>query len=192
MIKALAYKARTYRRFRQDQPVALELLRDMVDAARMTPSSGNCQIQRYVISTDPATNARIFEHVMWAKRIADWNGPAEGERPAAYIVIGCDAAMPQFHGTDTGIAAQTIQLGLAEAGVGCCMIGSFNAKAIHEIAQFPEFIKVTLVIAIGYPGETVIVDEAGPESDLAYYHAADGTAHVPKRKLDDVLLRVFL
>ncbi len=191
MIHDLAYKARSYRRFQQNKPVPMELIRSLIDAARMAPSSGNLQIVRFALSTNPQTNAQLFPHLTWAKRIADWDGPAEGERPAAYIVIGCDSKYQSFHGTDTGVAAQTMHLGFAEAGVACCMLGSIDAKAIAQIIGFPDTITVTMVLALGYPGETIIVDEAQTGSDLAYYHAPDQTHHVPKLPLEKVLITVF-
>ncbi len=190
-LKELVYKARSYRRFKENQPVSMQLLMDVADMARVTPSSANSLIQRYAVSTSRDMNAKIFPQLKWAGKLTDWGGPAEGERPTAYIVIGCDNDYPQFHKTDTGIAAQTIQLGLAEAGVACCMIGSFNAKAVHDIVGFPEDVAATLVIAAGYPGETVVMEEIKTGENTAYWRDEKSVHHVPKRKLEDVVLTKY-
>ena len=49
----LVLKNRSYRRFYQDQPVALETLRELIDLARVTPSAANRQPLRYLLSADP-------------------------------------------------------------------------------------------------------------------------------------------
>lgn len=85
--KELVLKTRSYRRFDQATPVSLDTLRELVDLARQAASGSNIQPLKYVLSADRATNARIFLHIGWAGYLKDWSGPAEGERPAAYVVI---------------------------------------------------------------------------------------------------------
>ena len=85
--KELVLQTRSYRRFDQATPVSLDTLRELVDLARQTASGSNIQPLKYVLSAGPATNARIFPHTRWAGYLKDWPGPAEGERPAAYVVM---------------------------------------------------------------------------------------------------------
>ncbi len=189
--KELVAKARTYRRFQEEKTVSMDFLTDIIDTVRLVSSGQNRQPLRYAVSNQRAMNARIFEQLAWAGQYKDWKGPAEGERPAAYIVIGGDTDAPRFHQVDHGIAAQTIQLALADAGLGCCMIHSVNAKAVHELVGFPEHITVLMVIAIGYPGETVILEEIGADGATAYWRDAAMGHHVPKRLLNQVLAARF-
>lgn len=190
-LKDLIVQARSYRRFQEYVHVDMQQLVDIVDAARFVPSSMNFQPLRYAISTSKEKNAEIFPHLGWALRLKNWGGPVEGECPAAYIVIAGDKSNPRYHNSDMGIAAQTINLLLAEAGLSACMIGTINAKAIHEIMGFPDEYTVLLVIAIGVKSETIVVDHLVPGENTDYWREDNGTHHVPKRGLDEVLLARF-
>ncbi len=190
-IKDLVAKARSYRRFQENRPVELSVLLDLLDAARITSCTGNQQNLRYALSVSPECNARLFSSLRWAAQLKDWKGPQEGERPAAYIVIGGDMASPKGHQVDLGIAAQTIQLGLAEQGIGCCMLANINPASVHEVVGFPENVAVLLVLAIGYPAETVVLDSLREGGTTNYWRDENDVHHVPKRPLAEVLLATF-
>jgi Nitroreductase len=188
--KELTTKARTYRRFKEGSPIAIETLTDIVDTARVVPSAGNGQPLRYAVSVNRDMNARIFANLKWAAALKEWPGPLEGERPAGYIVMGSNTA-PKLHQIDLGIAAQTIQLGLAAQGITCCMLASINAKAIHQLVGFPEDIPVLLVLALGYPGEKVVLEPLPADGGTTYWRDEKDNHHVPKRALQDILLKTF-
>lgn len=189
--KDLVAKARSYRRFKEDLPVGADLLTDIVDTARLVPSVRNAQPLRYAVSASKGMNERIFPHLQWAAALKDWPGPMEGERPTGYIIIGCASAVVKISRTDLGIAAQTVQLGLADQGIACCMLANINAEVIHELIGFPDDISVMLVIAVGYPGETVLLEPLPADGNPSYWHDTEGRHHVPKRALKDILLKTF-
>jgi len=188
MLKDLVRKNRSYRRFHQDVPVDLETLRALVDLARLSASAANLQPLKYILSYDPETNARIFPHTRWAGYLKDWDGPAEGERPAAYIVILGDTEIRKSFGCDHGIAAQSIMLGAAEQGLGGCMIGSIDRDALRRTLDIPKQYEILLVLALGRPKETVVIEDIGPNGDIKYYRDGEGVHHVPKRLLDELIL----
>ena len=188
--KELVTKARSYRRFKEDSPIAIETLTDIVDTARVVSSGANAQPLRYAISVNKEKNDRIFAYTKWAGALKEWHGPAEGERPAGYIVIGANTAAKQYS-IDLGIAAQTIQLGLAVQGIGCCMLANVNLKAIHQLVELPEEIPALLVIALGYPAETVVLEPLPAGGSTTYWRDSQDHHHVPKRALQDILLSTF-
>ena len=118
-----------------------------------------------------------------------WSGPAEGERPSAYIVILGDTEISKSVGCDHGIAAQSIMLGATERGLGGCMIGSIKRDALRETLEIPERYEIQLVLALGKPAETVVLEDVGPDGDIKYYRDDQGVHHVPKRPLDELILR---
>lgn len=189
-LRDLIVKARSYRRFREDRKVSLETLTEIVDALRFVPSSVNLQPLRYAISVSPEVNDRIFPHLAWARKLKDWKGPGPGERPSAYVIIGGEEDNTHL-AVDLGIACQTLFLAMAEAGLAGCMIGNLDAKAVHGIVGFPGHVKVLQVMAVGYPGETVVVDDMNPGDATDYYRDAAGVHHVPKRCLDEALVKRF-
>jgi nitroreductase len=191
MLEDLIRQNRSYRRFHQDVPVALETLRAIVYLARLSASASNLQPLKYVLSCDPETNARIFPHTRWAGYLKDWGGPEEGERPAAYIVILGDTEIRKEFGCDHGIAAQSIMLGAAERGLGGCMIGSVDRDGLRQTLDVPERYEILLVLALGKPKEAVVIEDVGPEGDIKYYRDAEGVHHVPKRPLEELILQEY-
>lgn len=189
--KELVLKTRSYRRFHQGTPVSLSTLRELVDLARQTASGSNIQPLKYVLSTNAVTNARIFPWAHWAGYLEDWPGPAEGERPAGYIVILGDTELRGEFNTDLGIAAQTIMLGAAERGLGGCMIGSIDHDPLRAVLGVPDRYKILLVLALGQPAETVVLEPVGPDGNIRYYRDADDVHHVPKRSLEEVIVSQF-
>ncbi len=188
MFKDLVLKTRSYRRFYEDVAVDMATLRELVDLARLTASGANRQPLKYVLACDPETNARIFPTLSWAGYLKDWGGPKEGERPAAYIVIVLDNDIFEAAGCDHGIAAQTIMLGATEKGLGGCIIASIKKPALHEALGIDECYSILLVLALGKPKETVVVETVEPGGDIKYWRDADGVHHVPKRKLEDIIV----
>jgi len=187
-MRELIEKNRTYRRFYEDEAIELGTLRELVDLARLSASGANKQPLKYMLSNTPEINAKIFEHLAWAGYLPDWPGPEEGERPSAYIVILGDSDISKLFGCDHGIAAQSIMLGAVERGLGGCMIGSIQREDLREGLDIPEQYEILLVLALGKPKEQVVLEQMGPDGDVAYWRDEDQVHHVPKRALDDIII----
>lgn len=188
MLRDLILKNRSYRRFHEDAAVERETLKELVDLARLSASGGNVQPLKYILSCEPEKNALIFPCLAWAGYLKDWPGPAEGERPAAYIIIVGDKEICESFGCDHGIAAQSILLGAAEKGLGGCMIGSIKREKLREALNIPSRYEILLVLALGRPNETVAVEEAGEDGDIKYWRDDQDVHHVPKRPLEEIIL----
>ena len=188
MIKDLVVRNRTYRRFDQSFAVGMDTLRELVDLARLSGSAGNKQPLKYILSSDPLKNALIFEHLAWAGYLKDWPGPAEGERPSAYILMLGDKEISSSFDFDNGIAAQCILLGAVEKGLGGCMIASIQRPILREKFNIPDRYEILLVIALGKPVETVILKTVKTDGDVKYWRDSEGRHYVPKRSLDDIVL----
>ena len=189
MLADLARSCRTVRRYRQEIAISRETLVGLVDTARFVASGGNLQPLKYWISNDPATNAKIFPHLAWAGYLNDWPGPVEGERPTAYVIVLGDPLVKQDgFGVDEGIAAQTIALAACEQGIGSCMLSSVKRAQIRAEVGIPERFEILLVIALGVPKETVVLETVGANGNVKYWRDAEGVHHIPKRPLADVLI----
>ena len=185
-IKELVLKNRSYRRFYQEKKVSMSELEKLVDIARNTASGANRQPLRYKLVCDEKNNQSVYETLKWAAALTDWDGPEEGERPAGYIIIcsSVDVKAPR----DEGIAAQTILLSAVEAGLGGCIFASVDIPELNKRLAIPSELSARLVIAIGYPKEEVVIEEASLEDNLKYYRDENNIHHVPKLRLEDVLL----
>ena len=189
--KQIVVKNRSYRRFDQSHSLNQEMLLELVDLARCTPSAGNRQQLRYVISCASEINSKVFDTLGWAASLPDWPGPEEGERPTGYIVIVTDRSSWDWARVDLGIAAQTILLGAAAEGLGGCMLGNVRKEQLKQVLGLGDDLEIVLVIALGKPVEEVVLEDVGSEESLTYYRTVDRVHHVPKRRLKDLVLQVY-
>ncbi|MBN2302911.1 MAG: nitroreductase family protein [Anaerolineae bacterium] len=188
MLRDLVLQNRSYRRFDESVPLDRATLREWVDLARLSASAMNRQPLKFLLSAEPERNAAIFETLGWAGYLPQWPGPAAGERPTGYIVILADTAIRRDPGVDYGIAAQSIMLGAAEKGFGGCMIGSVAKDKLRAALDIAEQYEILLVLALGKPAETVVIDPVGADGSIKYWRDADDVHHVPKRALDDLIV----
>ena len=188
MLKELVLRNRTYRRFHEEHRIDREILRELVELARLSSSGANLQSLKYILSTEAKRNAEIFATLGWAGYLREWDGPAEGERPGGYIVMLLDQEISRNPFWDHGIAAQSILLGAAERGLGGCMFGNVRRDELRRSLDIDERYEILQVIAIGKPKEEVRLVPLGPEGDVKYYRDAAGVHYVPKRSLDDLIL----
>jgi len=184
----LVRENRSRRRFYQDVSVDMEGLRGLVDLARLTPSARNLQPLKYILSNTAEKNAKIFSCLSWVLDLKGWGGPAEGERPSAYIIILSDAEVAKAVMCDHGIAAQTIMLGAVDLGLGGCIMASVKKDRLRELLAIPDRYEVLLVLALGKPKEQVIIEPLGKSGDFKYWRDSMGVHHVPKRALDDIIV----
>lgn len=187
MLKDLIVANRSYRRFFQDESISIEELRQLVELARLSASAANLQPLKYMLFNEPEKNAEIFKHLAWAGYLKDWDGPAEGERPAAYIIVLGDTDIGSRYDWDAGIAAQSILLGAAEKGLGGCMVASVKREALAAALDIAEKYKIAMVIAMGRPREKVVLDEA-IDGDIKYWRDEKDVHHVPKRSLEEIII----
>ena len=189
MIADLIRNNRSFRRFYQDHVLDLKTLKDLVDLARLTASAANLQPLRYILSVDSQKNAQIFSCLAWAAYLKDWNGPEEGEKPSAYIIVLSDSEKANdFVGYDCGIASQSILLGAREKGLAGCMIASIKREQLRNLLEINPRYKILLVIAIGKPKEEVVIETVGSDGNIRYWRDSDDVHHVPKRNLKDIII----
>lgn len=152
---AKRYSVRGY----QDKWVEREKILQIVEAARMAPSTSNVQPWRFVIVEDPGLRDALVEKGMglvvpnrWAK-----------EAPVIIVIcahldwivhrVGAKVADLQYYLLDIGIAGEHMVLTATEMGLGTCWIGWFREKAIKKILNIPRGWKVAALLTLGYPKE---------------------------------------
>lgn len=190
-IRDLIISNRSCRRFDQSHRIDTETLTGLVDLARLSASAANLQPLKYYLSSDEEMNRKINDCLAWAAYLKDWDGPAEGERPAAFIVMLGDRAITTNFRCDHGIAAQSILLGAREKGLGGCMIAAIRQKQLRSLLDIPEELEILLVIALGKPAEAVTIDSLDPGGDIRYWRDEAGMHHVPKRGLSEIILKTW-
>lgn len=187
----LTREARSCRRFVESKPLSVEDVLWLMECGRLAPSARNAQELRFITITHGAASDELCGLARWAAALKDWGGPVPGERPTAFIAV----LMPKGHGdllwVDTGIFCQTIQLAAASRQWGACIIYSFERKGVVELLKIPSDYEPAILLALGVPAEKRVVEPMPANGSFTYWREADGSHHVPKRALSELILNRF-
>ena len=131
----------------------------ILEAARLAPSACNSQTWRFIFITQKEIIAKICRDAMRPVIPNNWL------KQAPLLIVGCsqlDVIANRIGGRITGIEYYQIDLGIAmehmvlkatELGLGTCWIGWFDENRIKQILEIPKKIKVSALLATGYPGD---------------------------------------
>lgn len=179
---------RSVRRFRQ-LAVPEPALRKMIDMARRGSCGGNRQLLRYIVVRTPETVRNLFEQTAWAALVKPRRTPRWGkDAPLCFIAVTAPAAnagIPIVH-ADAGCAIQSMQLAAFAQQLGCCWIGAFNQTEAARILELPPERAVLYLLAVGFPAEEPVFEEAPVPEMVKYYLDDEDRLHVPKLRIDDV------
>ncbi len=179
-IDALLRSRRTIRRFAQ-KPIPEKWLFEFVDIARHAPSERNIQPCEDIIINKQ-------EKVQAITRLIDWDSFTKYDKthgPTAYIVVLVDFFKKKKGGeVDAASAVQYILLSAHARGLGTHWVKEFPQKKIKKLFRIPHHIHVDSLVALGWPMESPVVEEA--QSSTQPWKDEKGVLHVPKRRLADI------
>jgi|TARA_B100001105_G_scaffold205099_1_gene169088 nitroreductase len=155
------------------EPLAVGQVDDLVDAARRTPTAGNCQGVEFLI-LEGSDVSSYWETTLSAEKRAGFSWPgllvapalvvpfglpgryldryAEPDKAATGLGAGSDAWSVPYWLTDAAFAALALQLLVVEAGLGCCFFGLFeHEEAVRRRFGVPDEARAVGAIAIGHP-----------------------------------------
>ncbi len=139
----------------EDKAVEKTALDTILQAAAYSPSACNSQPWKFVACTDDMAKQLAPLMVVEGLSINKWANQA-----SAFIVIcetkaklmgGLDKDSQYYAFSDIGGTAATIQYAASDLGLGSCILGSFQEKAVHDLLGIPADVKIRLIISIGYP-----------------------------------------
>lgn len=172
---------RSIRKFEQ-KPVPGEDLYKIIDAGRLAAFGRNLQALKFAIMENAD---EVYPLTKWAGYLTDWN-PAENERPLCYIAVLGDTSLKNNFDIDSGAAISNMMLMAMELGLSTCWLGAINRNKLKEILNTEH--EVLFLLAVGYPAqESKVVDIK--DNDVKYYEDENGIIRVPKRTLDEVLVK---
>ncbi|MCL5270197.1 MAG: nitroreductase family protein [bacterium] len=141
-----AIKTRRSVRLFKAEPVATEMLEDIVDCGRLAATARNDQPWEFVVVTDAALRARLADVTEFGKFIA---------RAPACVVVLCREA--KYYLEDGAAAAQNILVAARAHGLGSCWVAGDKkpyADRIREMVGAPAGYRLICLIAIGHPAES--------------------------------------
>lgn len=179
---------RTYRRFEQ-RPVAPEILRECVEAARIASCGANRQTLKYIVVQSPEAVAAVQPLVHWAAYLpAEKGAPKADEVPTAFIAVLQDDNLPGASDIDTGLALGSLTAAAWAHGVGSCIMGAIDRPALCKLLGVPEKMRLCCMVALGYPTHQSHL--VAMENGSVKYYLDDARDYcVPKRGMDEVLIK---
>ncbi|MEE1030572.1 MAG: nitroreductase family protein [Ruminococcus sp.] len=170
---------RSIRKFK-DEKVSHEVIEEIVEIARFSPSWKNTQITRYHLIENEELRNKIAESCVMgftyntktllkapALMVLSYVAKRSGfERDGSYTTSKGDA----WEMFDVGVAAQTFALAACEKGVGTCMMGIFDEQQVAEAIGLSEKERVGVLIALGYPDEEPEAPRRKEVADLLSIH----------------------
>ena len=143
-----------------DKQVENEKLERCLEAATMAPSACNAQPWKFIVVDEPKL-VKTLAKKTWNKLVS-FNSFVEQAPVIIVITIEKSPFVPTIGGIiknkeypliDIGIAAEHFCLQATEEGLGTCMLGWFNEKAIQKLLQIPKTRRIGLLISVGYAPE---------------------------------------
>jgi len=137
---------RSVRQYR-DNPVPDDALKNILEAARMAPSTENSQDYKFVVVKDAATKKALA-------------GAAEQRFIAeAPVIIAGVSLKPGYlmdneipaYAVDLAIAFDHITLAAVQEDLGTCWIGAFNQDKAKRILKIPDKYKIVALMPLGTP-----------------------------------------
>ena len=148
---------RSIRRFTEEK-VSDEILYELLEAVRWSPSWSNTQCWEVVVVRDSDNKLALLEN------INQGNPAAKGIMQAPVVMIFCarrgisggkKGIASTSHGDwymfDLGIACQNFCLAAHSRGLGTVHVGSFNHRGVDKALNLPDGIESVEIIPLGYP-----------------------------------------
>ncbi len=134
------------------EPLTKEVLMEILDATRYTPSGANRNNWRFVVTTDRETIEKLSAVQPYSK----WLGSAK-----AAIAIAGDPAISKYWLEDCCLAAYSIYLAALSKGVGVGWSAIYQSDNLEEderrqssvraLTGIPMNFKAPIVLGLGYP-----------------------------------------
>jgi len=122
-----------------DKPVPEDVLRQVLEAGRLSASAMNKQPWQFVVVQDPSMLRQLGTVAQ--------TGPYISEAPLAIVVV---IEPSRFALADAGRAVQDMLLTAWDAGLGSNWVGS-GGPAAKELLGIPEELDVVAILPFGYP-----------------------------------------
>ena len=179
---------RTIRKFTQEA-VSEDILLKLADCGRLAAFGANMQPLKFGIVTDKKMLDAIFPLTKWAGYLSNGT-PTEDERPTAYIAVIGDSNIRKngMFETDAGAAVTNMMLAAQEEGLATCWLGAIDREKLKEVFGLSDNLSVVYLLAVGYPLQKSHTVEM-KNDDVKYYLDENNEICVPKRSLDDVVMK---
>lgn len=156
---------RSVRKYKPD-PVPVDKLKRIMEAARIAPSWKNLQCWRFIVVSDPEQKKQLAASMPESNPARTAVG-----KTAPTVIVLCAAPSrsgkqdgKDFYMLDAGLAMQQLMLAAHAEGLGTCWVGLFDEQTVRDACGVPEDYRVVALTPLGYPA---VKPSARPRKELA-------------------------
>ncbi len=142
---------RSVRKYRPDT-IPADVLRRVLEAARLAPSGKNLQPWRFILVKEESMKRKLADASVRQSFIA--------QAPLVIVACGfpdnCYSRMGNYMKSwpvDVAIAIEHLMLQAQEEGLGTCWIGAFEEKEVKSLLNIPDDVRVLALTPLGYPDD---------------------------------------
>ena len=167
--KSVFLGRRSIRRYK-DKEIPMEVVADIIDIARYSPSSGNLQNWKVIVVDEQDKRQEIADACLQQ----DWMIEAP-----VHLVICNDYEDVKNHYGKMGKMysiqnCSNFALGLSliayDKGLGSCWVGAFDHEAIHRILDIPDNMDPEIILTLGYSDETKLSSLREDPQSLTFFN----------------------
>jgi len=172
----LAQKRISVRRYK-DTPIEKDKIELCLEAARFAPSACNSQPWKFIVIDDKALKDKLCDKAF--SGIYNMNTFAKtapviivvvSEKSTFFARVGGKIRDTKYYLIDIGIASEHFVLQASELGLGTCMLGWFNERAVKRLLKVPRENKIDLLISLGYYKDIAKDKNRKPLGEIASYN----------------------
>ena len=128
-----------------DRPIEKRILEEIVDCARLSPSSRNIQPWVFVVVTERERLRKLSEYVSWGNFIKD----------AGACIAVCGRKDVKRYVEDCCLAAENIMLAAKSFGIGSCYVAALgkDVERARELLNIQDEYEIVCFISLGYSAE---------------------------------------
>jgi len=134
------------------EPIPDNILKKILNSARIAPSGSNRQPWKFIIIKDEKIKKKMIPLCEGQSFVAE----------APILIVACGKNIHYNRGgwmgdysmiVDVAIAVDHLTLSARAEGLGTCWIGSFDNEGIKKLLRIPKDIQVIALTPLGYPAK---------------------------------------
>jgi nitroreductase len=140
-----ALKGRRSIRLYREEPVAREIIEEIIDTARLAPSANNTQPWEFIVVTDKGMRQKIADLTDYGKFIA---------QSSVCVAVFCKGVKRYLE--DGSAATENILVAAHALGLGGCWVAGYKkdyAEPVGKLLGVPDGYQMVSLISLGYPAE---------------------------------------
>lgn len=157
----LMQKRKSVRKY-QSAEVPRDVIERCLEGARLAPSACNSQPWSFVVADQEPLRGKLARAAfsgMYAMNDFAARAPVLivviTERSKFITALAGRLRGVQYNLIDIGIVCAYLSLTAEEEGLGVCLLGWFDEKAVRNVLNLPKTTRIDMILSIGYDAENI-------------------------------------